>query len=465
MHKGLVLTALIGSTLVACSDDSDRTETTAINVTTISVHPIAAPEGGDGDTGSISFKLSATKPLTQAVSIAYKTVDGTAIAGQDYQASEGQVSIASDATETSISVPLIGDDEEESQEAFSLSLELVGNGAFKLSESTVKGTVANDDSSCSLPYVNSPNPFLVTDGKVMNYAHRGGVIDFPENTLYAYKEVAKANADVLEMDVYQTLDNELVVIHDLDVDRTTNGTGNIRDLTLAELRALDAAYWFVQDEGTPHDAEESAYLFRGVATGKVAPPEGYTANDFRIPTLEEALQAFPDHLINIELKPDLDGVGNYEQQIAELLIKYGRINNLIAASFMDEAAEKFKRVAPCIYTSVPLNQATGLILGSQGAPTMPPVPEHIAFQVPPDTSHVQQVPDGLTVVTQDLIDDVHAIGLAIQVWTINDCPTMIKLIDMGVDAIMTDRPILLQKVLEQAADSRSCDGLQAPAPV
>ena len=85
--------------------------------------------------------------------------------------------------------------------------------------------------------------------------------------------------------------------------------------------------------------------------------------DFRIPTLEEALARFPHNLINMELKPDLDGAGNYEQQMANLLRRYGRFTDLIAASFVDEAANNFKAVAPCVYTSVPLDQGTVLVFG------------------------------------------------------------------------------------------------------
>ena len=191
---------------------------------------------------------------------------------------------------------------------------------------------------------------------------------------------------------------------------------------------------------------------RGIATGDIPPPPGYSAEDFRIPTLEEALARFPHNLINIELKPDLDGTGDYEQQIADLLRRYGRYTDLIVASFVDEAANNFKAVAPCVYTSVPLNQGTVLVLGALGDGVMPPVPEHIAFQVPPDTSQIgEQIPDDffLEVVTPDFVADSHAVNLAVQVWTINTCEDMLRMIDLGVDhgcpvvALITamDRPL------------------------
>jgi glycerophosphoryl diester phosphodiesterase len=323
----------------------------------------------------------------------------------------------------------------------------------------VTGTIANDDTSCDLPFTKDPNRWLVHGADPLNFAHRGGVTDFPENTLYAYAEAAKAGADVLEMDVYQTKDNQLVILHDLDVDRTTNGQGNVVDLTLAELRALDAAYWFVAGAGTPHDRPEADYTFRGIASGDKAPPPGYSAEDFRIPTLEQALARFPHKLINIELKPD-DGTGEYEQQIADLLHRYGRFTDVIAASFVDAAANNFKAVAPCVYTSVPLDQGTVLVLGALGDGVMPPVPEHISFQVPPDTSQIgEQIPDDfyLEIVTPDFVADSHAANLAVQVWTINTCEEMLRMIDLGVDAIMTDQPLLLESILSTPPDERQCN--------
>ena len=105
-------------------------------------------------------------------------------------------------------------------------------------------------------------------------------------------------AEVLEMDIYETADGELVVIHDDSVDRTTEASGAISSYTLAQLKALDAAYNFVPDRGAVSDGNETDYVFRGVATGELLPPDGFTANDFRIPTLDETLALFPNALIN-----------------------------------------------------------------------------------------------------------------------------------------------------------------------
>lgn len=451
----LAATALLGL-LAACSDDSDDTPVEVVPPSSLTIAPVAAPEGAAGELSELRFRVTLTAAQPEPVIVRYQTSAGTATAGEDYLEGAGEVEIPPGALEAYISVELVGDGEEEPAETFTLDFSTSENALATAAVTT--GTLANDDTACDTPFTKDPNPWRTDGADPLNYAHRGGVIDFPENTLYAYAEVALAGADVLEMDVYQTRDNELVILHDLDVDRTTNGSGNVVDLTLAELRQLDAAYWFVPGAGTPHDRPEADYVFRGIATGDKPPPPGYSAEDFRIPTLEEALRRFPHNLINIELKPDLDGIGDYEAQIAALLRRYGRYTDLIAASFVDEAVNNFKAVAPCVYTSVPLEQGFALVLGSIGESPMPPVPEHIAFQVPPDSSQISQVPDGffLEVVTPDFIADSHAANLAVQVWTINTCEEMLRMIELGVDAIMTDRPLLLEEILNTPAGERRC---------
>lgn len=443
--------------LLGCSDGSD-TLPPAAPESALTVVASAVPEGLPGEVQELSFRVTMTHPQDEDVVVGYATSALSASAGVDYLETSGEVVLEAGQIQALITVEVFGDSEEEVTETLQLDYQVNSGNAYATGAAVV-GALANDDSVCDTPYTKAdPNRWRVAPGQdPLNYAHRGGVIDFPENTLYAYAEVAIAGADVLEMDVYQSADNELVILHDLDVDRTTDGTGNVVDLTLAELKTLDAAYWFVPGVGTPRDRPESDYVFRGIATGDKAPPPGYSAEDFQIPTLEEALQRFSQELINLELKPDLDGSGDYEVQMADLLQRYGRFEDLIAASFVDSAANAFKAAAPCVHTSVPLEQGTGLVFGSLGAGTIPDVPEHVSFQVPPDTSQIGQIDFDLRVVTQDFVDDSHAANLAVQVWTINTCEEMLEMMSLGVDAIMTDRPLLLESLLNTPSEQRGCD--------
>jgi glycerophosphoryl diester phosphodiesterase len=459
-HSLLTPVLLMAFVLAGCSDSSDQSPPASVAPSSLTIAPTAVPEGGPGEMSQLRFRATLTEPQPEAVLVRYRTEADSAVADVDFLPAEGDVVIPAGQLAAAITVEVFGNAEDEPPKTLRLGYEIDGN-AVPTGTSAV-GTIANDDAACDASFPKEPNPWRTFGADPLNYAHRGGVIDFPENTLYAYAEVALVGADVLEMDVYQTRDNELVILHDLTVDRTTNGSGRVVDLTLAELRQLDAAYWFVPGVGTPRDRPEEDYIFRGIATGDRPPPPGYSPEDFRIPTLEEALQRFAAERLNVELKPDLDGEGDYEQQIAEILLRYGRTDDVIAASFVDEAANAFKVAAPCIPTSVPLDQGTILVLGALDGGTMPPVPEHVAFQVPPDTSQITgegQLPEGffLEVVTEDFIADSHNANLAVQVWTINECEEMLQMIALGVDAIMTDRPVLLQSLLETAPEQRSCD--------
>jgi glycerophosphoryl diester phosphodiesterase len=447
-----------GALIVGCSDGSNDSPVPSAPRSSLTIVPSAAPEGAAGEMRTLTFRATLTEPQSQPVNIVYQTVAGTATEDQDYLQTAGELTIPPGTIEGLVTINLIGDGDEEAAETFILQFSASDNTVP--TETEVIGTIANDDTACDKPFTKDPNPWLMHGADPLNFAHRGGVTDFPENTLYAYAEAAKAGADVLEMDVYQTKDNALVILHDLDVDRTTNGQGDVVDLTLAELRELDAAYWFVAGAGTPHDRPDADYTFRGIATGEQSPPAGYSAEDFRIPTLEEALARFPNELLNLELKPDQDGVGNYEQLMAELLQQYGRSTDIIAASFVDEAANNFKAAAPCIYSSVPFTQAFGLLATYQGTGAFPDVPEHIGFQAPPDTSQIgDQIPgdDAIPLITLEIVAASHAANLAVQVWTINSCEEMLRMISVGVDGIMTDRPLLLEEILSTPPEQRKCD--------
>jgi glycerophosphoryl diester phosphodiesterase len=284
------------------------------------------------------------------------------------------------------------------------------------------------------------NPWISTDGTVLNMAHQGGELEAPSDTLYALKTSIEKGADMLELDVHLSADGQIVVLHDETVDATTNGTGSVEDMTVEQIKALDAAYWFVPGARTPHDRPAEEYTLRGIATGAVAPPEGYEANDFTIPTLEEVLQAFPDTPVNIELKPTQRQTGAIEQAAADLLAKHDRADDVIVVSFTDNSTLLFKALAPDVSTATGTAQAALFWGSSQGPLPGLANPLNVALQVPMSL--------GVPVMSQDFVDNAHANGLAVHVWTIDDEATMRQLIEWGVDGIMTDAPTLLERVLQ-----------------
>jgi glycerophosphoryl diester phosphodiesterase len=285
------------------------------------------------------------------------------------------------------------------------------------------------------------NPWL--ERRVLNIAHQGGEIEAPSNTLFAFKTAKEKGSDVLELDVHATADRELVVIHDATVDRTTDGSGRIDQMTLEQVKALDAAYWFVPDCGTCHGRPADAYAYRGFATGARPIPRElaeFGPGDFKIPTLREVLEAFPRDFINIEIKATAPETEPYEAEVAALLREFGRSTDTIVVSFLDHAVEAFKLHAPEVSTAPGTAETAAFWASAQGPAPGAPNPRHHALQVPIEFN-------GLEVVTPDFVDDAHANGLAVHVWTINDRATMEWLIDIGVDGIMSDRPTLLEDVL------------------
>lgn len=276
----------------------------------------------------------------------------------------------------------------------------------------------------------------------LNIAHRGGVIEFPENTLFGFQRALEVGAHMLEMDIWQTADGELVVIHDATVDRTTDGSGNVSEMTLAELKMLDNAFYHVPGRGTRGDATVDEAVYRGVAIGDRPPPPGFEANDFTIPTVREVLERFPDAFLTIELKPDTDAYGSFEPALAALLEEFGRGEDVVVASFDDGPMFRFKRSNQCATTSSPLIQAGVFVATGFGPLPGIMLGNHQVFQVPIGF-------EGIPVVTPNFIDNAHRQDMAVQVWTINDCATMQELLDMGVDGILTDRPAMLNFLLRE----------------
>jgi glycerophosphoryl diester phosphodiesterase len=290
------------------------------------------------------------------------------------------------------------------------------------------------------------NPWL-TD-RFLNFAHQGGEDELPSNTMYALKKaMATTGANALELDVGYTKDDHLVVLHDNTVNRTTNGTGSVNDLTLAEVQALDGAYWFVPGRNAVHGLDPSAYPLRGIRTGDKPPPKGYTADDFRIPTLAEVLQAFPDTPINIEIKGRDGSDDNVFFHGADLLaaqLNAAHRTDIIVASFNQRAIDRFHAEAPQIGVAPGIDGMASFLL-SNGSPG----PGTVAFQIP---ITFELGGTTINVTTPDTVTRAHDSGYAVHVWLSDDGEdraTYEKLLDMCVDGIMAAQPTLLDHVLDE----------------
>ena len=278
------------------------------------------------------------------------------------------------------------------------------------------------------PHPSPPSEWL--ERRVIAYAHQGGAWEAPSSTLYAIRAALAAGATGIELDVHATADGHLVVSHDPTVDRTTDGSGNFADLTLAEVRKLDNAYWWAPGADVTPGLEPDGYPFRGRAPAD---------HDFGVATLEEVLDEFPGVVLNLDIKQTAPEVAPYEEALATMLKAYGRQDDVIVASFLDRATDAFSSFAPDIPTSAG-TAAVAAFFQAVKAGEDPPLMHHVALQVP--ATHV-----GMTLVDQSFVDAAHRAGLVVHVWTIEEETEMQRLCDLGVDGIITDVPTVLVEVL------------------
>ena len=281
------------------------------------------------------------------------------------------------------------------------------------------------------------NPW--TDGPLV-IAHQGGAAEAPSSTLFAFATAQRSGATMFELDVHATADGHLVVLHDPTVDRCTDGAGQVDQLSLDEIRRLDAAYWFEPDIGVVHDRPADAYALRGIATGDREPPDGFTADDFTVPTLASVLERFPDVLVNVDIKQTAPATAPYEAALAEVLRSTGRTHNVMVGSFSDAALAQFRLLAPEVATSAGPEEVLAFWTFVNGEAGAPPQINYRALQVP-------ELYGDLTVVTDQFVASAHESGLAVHVWTVDDEPSMHRLLDYGVDGIVSDRPSRLAHVV------------------
>ena len=268
--------------------------------------------------------------------------------------------------------------------------------------------------------------------RVIAYAHQGGAWEAPSSTLYAIERALGAGATGIELDVHATADGRMVVCHDPTVDRTTDGSGLIADLPLEEVRALDNAYWWAPGADVSPGLPPERYPFRGRAPAD---------RRFGVALLEEVLDAFPGVLLNLDIKQTAPVVRPYEQDLASLLRRFGRADDVIVASFLDTATDTFSTFAPEIPTSAGTLAVAAFYQAVQAGETPAPL-RHVALQVPARYGE-------LTLVDGRFVEVAHDQGLAVHVWTVEEEEEMESLCRLGVDGIITDRPTALADVLQR----------------
>ena len=262
-------------------------------------------------------------------------------------------------------------------------------------------------------------------GWPINLAHRGASKMAPENTMEAFRLGIEAGAGGLELDVHLTRDGRVVVIHDPTVDRTTGGTGVVAEMTLDELRALDAGHRFNPDDGAD-------FPYRG--------------RNVRVPTLAEVLRVFPGVVVNIDMKADRPAI---EASVLRVLREAGAGGRALVVSSRYSAVRRFRKISGgSIATGASRLEVGVFYLFSRLRLEWLLRPAYDALQVPPKHR-------GIPLVTRRFIDAAHARGVRVDAWTISGVDEMHRLLDLGVDVIITDRPATLAEVLRRHATMSS----------
>ena len=262
-------------------------------------------------------------------------------------------------------------------------------------------------------------------GAPLLVAHRGGARLAPENTLSAFRQAIDVwGADMIELDVRLSRDGEVMVIHDATVDRTTNGSGRVEDLTFQELSQLDAGHRFSGPDG-----------------GRPYRDQGIT-----IPTFREVLEAFPEVRLNVEIK-----VRGAALPLVEVIrTHHAEHRTLVAASRESDRRPARGYLGPWGASSrqvrlfVLLHQTR---LGRWYTPSC-------------DTLQVPEAYKGRVIVTPRFLAEARRRNIPVHVWTVDDPEAMRRLLAMGVDAIQTDRPDVLAEVLAQETGRALPPGLR-----
>lgn len=245
---------------------------------------------------------------------------------------------------------------------------------------------------------NAAYPFLDWPGPIA-FAHRGGASEAPENTMPAFEHAVSLGYRYVETDVHVTSDGELLAFHDERLDRVTDGTGIIAELPWSQVREAKV------------DGREP------------------------IPRFEDLLGAWPDLRVNVDPKHDAA-----VEPLAEALLRTGALDRVCVGAFSDKRIARLQAlVGAALCTSMGPRQVARLVAASKRLPGGANLTAPCA-QVP-----TNQGP--LPLVTERFVATAHRRGVQIHVWTIDDRAEMARLLDLGVDGIMTDRPAVLKDLL------------------
>jgi glycerophosphoryl diester phosphodiesterase len=249
-------------------------------------------------------------------------------------------------------------------------------------------------------YLEHPRPRL--------FGHRGASAHFPENTLPAFRAAIEAGVPYLELDVWATADGVVIAHHDETLLRLCGDPRRVPDVTLAELKALDAGFGFSPD-----------------GLSRPCFNQGIT-----VPTLAEVFEAFPAAFFNIEIKQESPAI---EERVLGTIDAAGMADRILLAAEQDAIMQRLRPLCGGIPTSFSIGELAAFFGWLQGGCRGEYQAPGVALQIPESWQ-------GRTLVTAETVRAAHALGLEVHVWTVNEPRDMGRLLDIGVDGLMSDYP-------------------------
>jgi glycerophosphoryl diester phosphodiesterase len=265
------------------------------------------------------------------------------------------------------------------------------------------------------PYFEPPLPHL--------FAHRGASGEAPENTLEAFDQALASGVAYLEMDCHASADGELVICHDADLARTTDGAGRICDLRYAELAALDAGYRFTPD-GTRHP-------FRG--------------RGLRIPRLADVLERHPQARVNLEVKQSDPPIA---RSVVAAVQRAGAASRVLLAAENPAVLDAIRALDPGTALGSSRADVIAFFAALDAGAIDDFEPRGHALQIPPQAA-------GRQLATREAIAAAERLGLFVHVWTIDDPREMAALLELGVHGLMSNHPARLVEVAQRARRART----------
>ena len=271
---------------------------------------------------------------------------------------------------------------------------------------------------------------IVAADELFSIAHRGSMYLRPENTLSAIEHAIETGADMVEIDLDVTAEGTIVVLHDATVDRTTDGEGAITDFRLIEMKQLDAGYRFPPEFDDAYEAADVDHDH----LPPTEPEHPFRGDGIEVPTLREVFEAVPDEYpLLLDLKRERPGPA----RLAGLIEEFDRADSTIIGAFETRYLERIRSAMPDVQTGLGTSEVRQF-LGTANAnePRYDP-PAEFLF-----------APNGI--VSESRVRRAHRNGLTVLAFTVNDPEEMERLIDAGVDGILTDDHILLEQVKESS---------------